>query len=110
MNGGDMMRNIEIKKIQVGSIFKLCFIGGAVLGLLLGILVIVAGTLAQNLGLPLGTTFETGGAWQVGASIMGVLIGSLAYGLVNGIFGIFGAFIYNIFTAIVGGIVLKVEE
>jgi hypothetical protein len=104
------MRNMEIKKIQIGSIFKLCFVGGAVLGLILGILVLITGSLAQNLGLPLGYSFETGSALQVGASILGVLIGSLAYGLVNGIFGIIGAFIYNIFAAIVGGIVLKVEE
>lgn len=104
------MRNIEIKKIQIDSVFKLCFIGGAVLGLILGILVLAMGTLAQNLGLPIDNTFETGGVLQIGASILGVLIGTLAYGLVNGIFGIIGAFIYNIFAAIVGGIVLKVEE
>lgn len=105
------MRNIEIKRIQIGSVFKLCFIGGAVLGLILGILVLVAGSLAQTLGLPLANTyFETGGALQIGASILGVLIGCLVYGLVNGIFGIIGTFIYNVFAAIVGGIVLKVEE
>jgi hypothetical protein len=105
-----MMRNIEIKKIQIGSIFKLCFIGGAVLGIILGILVLVTGSLAENLGLPFANTLGSGGAWQVGASILGVLIGSLGYGLANGIFGIIGAFIYNIFAAIVGGIVLKIEE
>jgi lipopolysaccharide export LptBFGC system permease protein LptF len=105
------MRNIEIKKIQIGSVFKLCFIGGAVLGLILGILVLVMGSFAQTLGLPLANThFETGGALQIGASILGVLIGCLAYGVVNSIFGIIGAFIYNLFAAIVGGIVLKVEE
>lgn len=104
------MRSIEIKKIQIGSVFKLCFIGGVVLGLILGILVLVMGTLAPNLGFPIANTFETGGALQIGASILGVLIGTLVYGLVNGIFGIIGAFIYNIFAAIVGGIVLKVEE
>mgnify|MGYP005854688947 CR=1 FL=1 len=104
------MRKLEVRKIQIGSVFKLCFIGGAVLGLILGILVLVTGSMAQSLGLPLAGTLETGGAMQIGASILGVLIASLGYGLINGIFGIIGAFIYNIFAAIVGGIVLNIEE
>jgi len=105
------MKNVEIRKIRVGSVFKLCFVIGAVLGLLLGILILATGACIQNIGLLLGTVhFETGGVMQIGASILGLLIGSLAYGLVNGIAGIIGAFIYNIFTAIVGGVVIKIED
>jgi len=104
------MRNIEIKKIRIGSVFKLSFIIGAVFGLIIGIVFLATGSLAQSLGPQLGITFETGSSLQFGASLLGIVIGCLAYGLVNSIIGIIGAFIYNVLTAIVGGIVLKVEE
>jgi hypothetical protein len=105
------MKSLEIKKVGIGSVFKLSFTIGVIIGLIAGVIFLITGSLVQNIGLQLGTThFDTGGPLQIGASVLGIVIGSLAYGLANSVIGIIGALIYNIFAAIVGGIVLKVEQ
>ncbi len=106
-----MNRFLEIKKIGIGSVFKLSFIVGAAIGLIIGVVFLITGSLVQDIGLQLGTIqFDTEGPLQIGASVLGILIGSLAYGLINSLLGIIGAFIYNAFAAIVGGLVIKIED
>jgi len=46
----------------------------------------------------------------VGAAILGVVLVGLAYGLLTGVFSMIGAWIYNLFAAVVGGIVIKVKD
>lgn len=104
------MKSYEIKKIGPGSVFKFYFIVGIAFGLLTSIILLIMGATLQNIGLDLGTFSTEGGPLQIGAAIIGVILASLAYGLMAGVFSVIGAFIYNIFAAAVGGIVIKLND
>jgi hypothetical protein len=105
------MRLLEIKRIGAASVFRFCFFLGLVFGTVTLIILLVAGVSLQRIGWQLGTVaFQEGGALQAGAAVVGVVIGSLAGGLGAGILGVIGAFIYNLFAAVVGGIVIKIGE
>jgi hypothetical protein len=105
------MRSLEIKRIRAGSVFRFFFFLGLALGILTLIIFFVAGISLQNIGLQLGTVpSRERGSLQVGAAVTGIIIGSLAGGLGAGILGAIGAFIYNLFAAIVGGIVIKTGD
>lgn len=101
------MKRVEVRKIGIGSAFKFFFTIGTVMGFIACLVFLVSGSLMQNIGLQLGTVhLESGSAMQVGASVVGIIVGSLVYGLINSLIGIVAAFIYNILAAMVGGIVL----
>lgn len=105
------MKRLEIKKVGPGSVFKFCFMFGTVAGLLASIILILAGLPLKNMGIQFGPVrLGDGGFFQVGAAMVGVIIGSIAYGLAAGIIGAIGAALYNILAAIAGGIVIKVSE
>lgn len=105
------MKSIEIKKIGVGSVFKFYFAVGLVIGLIACIIFLITGSSLKNLGIEIGAvSLGNQGPLQIGATLIGVIIGSLAYGLLSGLAGAVGAFIYNIFAAVTGGIVVKVND
>ncbi len=104
------MKSYEIKKIGPGSVFKFYFIVGVVFGLLASIIMLIVGTTLKTVGLEWGAFSPGGGPLQVGAAIIGVILASLAYGLITGVLGAAGAFIYNGFAAAVGGIVIKLND
>ncbi len=105
------MKNYEIRKIGPGSIFKLYFTIGTVIGFIVSLILLLAGATLNSIGMQLGTAdLMSGGALQVAAIILGIIIGSLVYGLLTGIMGIVGAMIYNVFAALVGGIVINLTE
>lgn len=105
------MKSLEVKRIGAGSVFRFYFAVGVILGLISCIIVLAMGASLQNLGINLGSFgIGGGGALQIGAAIIGLIIGSLAYGIFLGIAGAIGAFLYNVFAAAVGGIVIKVKE
>ncbi len=104
------MKSFEIKKISPGSVFKFYFVVGVAFGLLMSIILLITGATLQNIGLELGTFNMDGGPLQIGATIVGVILASLAYGLIAGIISSIGALIYNMFAAAIGGVVIKLSE
>lgn len=105
------MKSYEVRKVSAGSVFKLYFVIGAVLGLIFCIVLLIAGNFLSYVGSQLGmTNLTSGGPLQVGAAVVGVVVGSTSYGLASGLVGAIGAFIYNIFAAAFGGIVVKLVD
>jgi hypothetical protein len=105
------MKNYEIKSIGPASVFKLYFVLGLIIGLILSLVLVLAGVSLNSIGLQLGTTsLHNIGLLQIGAVILGIILGSLAYGLLLGIVAWIGAVIYNAFAALVGGITVKISE
>jgi hypothetical protein len=105
------MKSIEIKKINIGSVFKFCFAIGLVVGLIACILFLLTGSSLKNIGIEIGAvSLGNQGPLQIGATLLGVIIGSLAYGLLMGLGGAIGAFLYNIFASVTGGIVVKIGD
>jgi Transmembrane domain of unknown function (DUF3566) len=105
------MKTYEIRKIGPGSVFKLYFTIGLVIGLIVSLVMVLVGISLKNIGFQLGTiNMNHIGLLQIGAAILGVIIGSLVYGLVAGLAGMIGALIYNAFAALVGGIKVNLNE
>lgn len=104
------MKSYEIKKIGPGSVFKFYFVVGVAIGLLTSIVLLITGATLENIGLELGAFSAGGGPLQVGTAIIGVILASLAYGLMAGIISAVGALIYNVFAAGIGGIVIKLSD
>ena len=103
------MRSYEIKKIGPGSVFKFFFIVGVVFSLLTVIILLIVGSSLKKMGLE-GVFCAGCGLLQMGAAVVGVIMASLAYGLVAGLIGAVGALIYNGFAAVVGGVVIKLGD
>lgn len=103
------MKSYEIKKFNLGSVFKFYFLTGVVFGVAITIILLITGITLKNIGLELGT-FRGGSPLQAGAAVLGVVLAGLAYGLLAGVFSMIGAWIYNLFAAAVGGIVIKVKD
>lgn len=104
------MKSYEIRKVGPGSVFKFYFFVGVVLGLLTSIILLITRASLKTIGLEFGAFGQGGGPLQVGAAIVGVILASLAYGLITGIISMVGAFIYNGLAAAVGGIVVKLND
>ncbi|MGE5581367.1 MAG: DUF3566 domain-containing protein [Bacillota bacterium] len=105
------MKLYEIQRIGPGSVFKLYFVLGVVIGLIISLVLVSVGATLNGIGYQLGTVNMTGGGpLQIAAVILGVIIGSLIYGLLSGVTGVIGAVVYNAFTALVGGIVIRLRE
>ena len=104
------MKSYEIKKIGPGSVFKFNFMLGTVFGLLISIILLITGATLKFIGLESGAFSPGGGPIQAGAAVIGVILASLAYGLLTGVTGAVGAFIYNWFAAVIGGIVIKLSD
>ena len=110
-NGGVNVKNYEVKRIGPGSVFKFNFVLGSVLGLIVSLILVLAGVSLNSIGFQLGIlSLHHTGLLQVGAIILGIIIGSLVYGLLMGVAGAIGALIYNAFAALVGGVVVKLNE
>lgn len=105
------MKRIQVKKVEAGSMFKFYFAIGLIVGLILSLVVVISGSAIKDLGVQIGIPGITNDSpLQVGSAVIGVIIGSLAYGLALGIGGSVGALLYNIIAAITGGIVIQVKE
>ena len=105
------MKSYEIKRIGTGSVFKFYFVIGVVVGLITCIVILITGASLSQIGIQLGTfSLKGGGPLQVGGAVAGLVIGSLAYGLLTGIAGSIMALIYNVFAAAVGGIIIKLND
>lgn len=107
---GIEMKSFEIRKVVVGSVFKLYFMFGIVFGLIAIIAIILASASLKNAGIELGTYNLADGPFQVVTIAVGIIFGSLAYGLLTGLAGVIGALIYNAFAAMVGGVIIKLGD
>lgn len=104
------MKNLEVKRIGGGSCFRLGFAVGLIGGLLTCIVMLSIGVSLHSIGIDLGTVAPASGPLHVGAVIAGVVVASLAAGLIIGLGGAILAFLYNVFAAAVGGVVLRVND
>jgi hypothetical protein len=104
------MKSFEIRKIGPGSAFKFYFVVGVTFGLLISIIFVITGSNLHRIGLELGSVDAGDGPLGTGAAFIGIILASLAYGLITGAIGAIGAFIYNGFAAFVGGIVIKLND
>jgi hypothetical protein len=104
------MKSFEIRKIGPGSVFKFFFVVGVAFGLLLSIIFIITGANLHRIGLELGSVDAGDGPLSIGAAFIGVILASLAYGLMTGVISAIGAFIYNGFAAAIGGIIIKLND
>ena len=105
------MKIYEIRRIGPGSVFRFYFTLGLVIGLIISLVLVFTGLTLHSIGYQLGNVkLSGGGPLQVGAVILGIMLLSLAYGLLSGAGGAIGAIIYNAFAALVGGIVLQLND
>lgn len=101
------MKRYEIKSIALGSVFRFFLAVGVVVGLIACIVVFAIGASPSELGIDLGVLNENTGA---GTIIVTAIVASVGYGLAMGLAGTILSFLYNLFTAAVGGIVIRVSE
>ncbi|MCL6615039.1 MAG: DUF3566 domain-containing protein [Firmicutes bacterium] len=101
------MKNYEIKRIKVGSVFKFNLCVGFVFGLVIGMVFLIMGYTLRDLGLELGTLE---GPVEIGAGILGAILASALEGLMLGAIGAILAFLYNLFAAAVGGIAVGLHD
>lgn len=104
------MRTLEIKKIGPGSAFRFFFVAGWAGCILTGIALIFIGVSLQKLGFQLDPVTWRNGPLQIGATICGLILGSIGYGLFSGLIGMLSAWIYNCIAAHTGGIVIRVND
>ena len=91
----------EIKKVGVLSFAKIQAITGAAMGLLTGAFYALA-------GVALGTNAEYLGI-MAGFGIALLILLPILYGILGFVFGVLGAFIYNLIANLVGGIEVEIE-
>ncbi len=106
------MSRLRINKMGVFSVAKMQAVLGLVIGLIIGIIYGVIIILYSLLGASL-----VGGNNGLAVGGGGVVIGIIAmigfpimYGIIGFIGGAIGAFVYNIFAGIIGGIEMEVEN
>jgi hypothetical protein len=100
-----MRAHIEVKRIELWSLFKIAFVLYAALGLLMGIIygffMLVAGSLQTAF---LGDDFPEFG--MVGGVLGIILIPVIAifYGAMGSVFVTIGGFLFNLVAGMVGGV------
>jgi hypothetical protein len=106
------MNKLRIKKLGVLSVAKMQAVMGLVIGLIIGVIYGVIIILYSILGASLVKGDQ---AYAVGGG--GIVIGIVAmigfpimYTIIGFIGGAIGALIYNLFSRIVGGIEMEVEQ
>lgn len=107
-----MEQKQELKRVGVLSAFKLCFIIGLALGLIMGL--IYGGMLSIFVLFGMLSSMKMGGIDVAGMGLVAFLIAivalivfTLVYGIICGIFGAIYALVYNLAAKYVGGIELE---
>lgn len=101
------MKRFEIRSIGIASSFRFLLAVGVVAGLLASIAALAMGATPKDLGLDMGILNQ---GFGVGTAIVTAVIISIGYGIISGLAGIIIAFLYNLFSAAVGGIVIRINE
>jgi len=106
------MSRLRINKIGVLSSAKIqgatCFVLGLIIGVIYGAFIILYSLIGASL---------VGGDAKMAVGGGGVVIGVIVmiafpifYGIMGFVFGALGAFLYNIFARMIGGIEMEVEN
>jgi hypothetical protein len=102
---------VEIKRLDVGSVVKVTFILYAVLGLVIGIIymlatVIFSGLFGARYGMhdPLGSR-----ALAMGLGVLMVPLMALLYGLLGALGGLIVALLYNVISKAIGGVKIRLK-
>jgi hypothetical protein len=102
---------VEIKRVDVGSLVKICFVVYAILGLIAGLVYVIFALAASSL-LDLAGATESTALLRIAATGAGILLVplfALFYGIVGALVGLVGAVVYNLVSKALGGLRLSLE-
>lgn len=101
------MKKYEVKRLGLGSLFRLYLIIGLVIGLIVNVVLLLTGIALVDVGRELGTMKEL---ISLGGGVVACIVLAIVYGLISGVAAVVGGFIYNIFAAAVGGVSVRLVE
>ena len=100
-----MQTRLEVKRIELFSLFKIAFFIysflGLVMGLIYGFFLLLAGGLQSMF---LGEEFPQLGAFGIAIGILAIPFGAMVYGAIGSVIVTIGGFIYNVIAGAVGGV------
>ncbi|UCH83368.1 MAG: hypothetical protein JSW50_13045 [Candidatus Latescibacterota bacterium] len=100
-----MQTRLEVKRIELFSLFKVAFFIytfiGLVVGLIYGFVLLVAGGLHSMI---LGEQFPQLGAFGAAIGILAIPFVAMVYGAIGSVFVTIGGIIYNLIAGAVGGV------
>ena len=102
---------VEIKRVDVGSLVKICFVVYAILGLIVGLVYVIVALAASSL-LDLAGATEGTALLRIAATGAGILLVplfALFYGIVGALAGLIGGVVYNLVSKALGGLRLSLE-
>jgi hypothetical protein len=102
---------VEIKRLDLVSVIKVCFVMYAILGILVGFIFFL-GTLVTGAFMGHSPELGYGGFSRMAATGFGVLlipVFALIYGCIGAFVGLIVSLVYNIVTKVIGGIRLTLE-
>lgn len=103
------MKNITVTKVGILSIGKLFGTVNLILGLAAGIIVAIAGTVSYLATNNPGTFFE-GLLGSLAIIVGAVILYPLVMFALGWLYGVLGAFIFNVVVGVSGGVQLTVTE
>lgn len=106
------MNKLRIKKFGILSVAKIQGVIGLVIGLIIGViygLFFIAYGVFGGLAIG-GDAGKMFGGGSVMAGIIAMIAFPIIYGIIAFVGGAIGALIYNIFSSLVGGIEIEVEN
>lgn len=101
------MKKVEIRRIGLGSVFRLFLVMGLVIGLIANVVLLLAGYALLDIARDLGTMDEV---VSLGGGAVGCIILSIIYGLLFGVGGVIVAGLYDLFALAVGGIKISLVD
>lgn len=101
------MKKYEIRRMGLGSIFRLYLVMGLVIGLIVNVVLLLTGYALGDIGRELGTMKEL---ISLGGGAVACVLLAVVYGLLAGVSGVVGGLLYNLFAAAVGGVTVKLAE
>jgi hypothetical protein len=102
---------VEIKRIDVASLVKICFVIYAILGMIVGFVYVVFALVFSSF-LDLAGASEGTALLKVAATGAGILLVplfALFYGIFGSLAGLVGAVVYNLVSKALGGLRLTLE-
>jgi len=102
---------IEIRRFDVASVAKICFVLYAILGMLIGLVYVLIALVFSSV-LDFASALEGTALLRVAATGVGILLVplfALFYGVIGGLAGLVGAVVYNLVSKAIGGVKLTLE-
>jgi hypothetical protein len=105
-----MRRTLELKRVEIGSLFKVAFVLYAVLGLVAGLCFALVFMMLGQLGSFLGDQHIPGlGVISGMAGVVAVPVLSMVYGMMGSIVVTIVGLLYNLAASRVGGVKVEFE-